>query len=178
LPSPHPEKVTKKSAPGVVDAPERIIVPSDDLQTNHGELYNPLAPPEPNALARRLEALTSASELDSVECPPLSDDSVTSNSTLMTPEPVTTTLDHVDSTPSSSDAGQAAHSSNGSPRQGDEFVVIDSTSSNESNDLADLALHDSIRGLYRLWKLGRQDKSLGHDRDAFLDSVRKAVDTL
>lgn len=178
MPSPRPERVTKKPAPGVVDSPERIIVPSDDLQTNHGELYNPLAPPEPNVLARRLEALTSGSDIDSAECPPLSDDSVTSNSTLMTPEAGTTSLNPIDSIHRSSDAIQTAESSNGSPRQADEFVVIDSTSSTTSNDLAEHALHDSIRGLYRLWKLGRPDNSIGQDRDAFLNSVRKALDTL
>ncbi|KAF8973952.1 hypothetical protein BDZ97DRAFT_1912399 [Flammula alnicola] len=112
LPSPHPEK--KKFA-GAADtdntAPARIIVPSDDFQIYHGEPYNPLEPPEPSALARRLEALSASSGSRS---PPLFDDSPT------------TDTDSISASPQGIDGMTASSSSGSCQLRTDELVPVDS----------------------------------------------------
>lgn len=143
-------------------APERIVIPSDELRLHHSELYNPLEPPEPSALARRLEAL-------SAESSPLSEESPTSASTTTSPERMDATLIEQSVSP--------LYSTSASSHQpGDEFVVVDSAVN--VTDPVQSILSCNIKGLYQLWKLGRQDKSVENDKEVFMTIVQQALSQL
>ncbi|KAF8168072.1 hypothetical protein B0H34DRAFT_44193 [Crassisporium funariophilum] len=162
LPSPLPEK--KTLAPDLArddSTPERIIVPSDDLQLHHVAPYNPLEPPSPEHLSRRLAALSSCE----INSPPPLDDSSTSDSD--TPSPHLTEVN----------PAHAPSFSSRSPYQlGEEYIVPGPAST--VDDAAQDVLRDSIKTVFRLWKLGRQDKPPDQEKDFFLSTVRQALDQL
>jgi len=58
IPSP---RLPKKTLEDEVPAEGRTLVPSGDLQRHHEEPYNPFQPPSPDALSRRLQALSDGS---------------------------------------------------------------------------------------------------------------------
>lgn len=162
LPSPLPRKKvfeTNLSDP----VPERIIVPSDDLQFRHVELYNPLEPPSPDTLARRLAALSSSSGANS---PPFLDDSPTTNSE--TPSPNIREVSHT----------QIFSSSPSISHQQSHQTVVDMHPQCDSNDQAQNALRDSIRSLYQFWKLSRPDMRSDQGRTLFLSTVYQVIDQL
>lgn len=164
LPSPRPQPNKQLGSNNVL--PERIIVASDEFQNNNAEVYNPLEPPAPASLARRLEALSTGSGIDS---PPLFDNDRTSDSA------TTSSLDPVPALTSSS--------STASPKQSsfDEFIVVDQDT-NISKDAIDDAtqdiLRDNIKSLYRLWKLNRCNTTIEDDKEVFLATVRQALEQL
>ncbi|KAF4623943.1 hypothetical protein D9613_001821 [Agrocybe pediades] len=207
LPSPLPSKKKVLGGPQAdTPLPDRIIVPSDNLQTNHVELYNPLEPPEPSSLVRRLEALSAESPSKSPTLFEFDGRPVT--------YPTPGELDSLsfNTAPDSPGAVPAlsASSSTASPqplqRCSDEFVVVDpaaaatvscavdsslpsdslilSHPSNDSHpqrhDPAQDILRENIKGFYQLWKLGRHDLSSNSttDKEIFLDNVRQALEEL
>jgi hypothetical protein len=137
--------------------PERIFVPSDDLQVHHIELYNPLEPPSPEALTRRLAALTSGYGAKS---PPFLDGS-----------PIT------DSETPSPDIGEVSHAQTFSPpSKSDKPITIHPQY--DSDDPAQDTLRDSIRSLYQFWKLSRPDRPSDQDKTLFLSTVYQVIDQL
>ncbi|KDR85019.1 hypothetical protein GALMADRAFT_233586 [Galerina marginata CBS 339.88] len=161
LPSP---RLSKKKLPAEGeqdnDIPERIIVPSDDLQTNHAELYNPLEPPPPASLARRLEALAAESGTNS---PPLFDDYPTRDSNTASPQ----ALEAMPALTSSSSTASP-------PQPLSDGFIVDQVSNHATQD----ALRDNIKSLFQLWKLARPDKSINEDKEFFLNTVRQALEQL
>ncbi|KIK06968.1 hypothetical protein K443DRAFT_673856 [Laccaria amethystina LaAM-08-1] len=73
LPSPLPNKQTFVQQD--VGTNRRVIIAGTELQQNAAELYDPLNPPSPNSLSRRLALVSSRPD-----SPPLLDDSPSSNS--------------------------------------------------------------------------------------------------
>lgn len=132
--------------------PERIFVPSDDLQVHHIELYNPLEPPSPEVLTRRLAALTTGYVAKS---PPFLDGSPITDSETPSPDIAQTFLP-----PSKSDKPIAIH-----PQY-------------DSDDRAQDTLRDSIRSLYQFWKLSRSDRPSDQDKTLFLSTVYQVIDQL
>ncbi|KAH9486907.1 hypothetical protein JR316_0000973 [Psilocybe cubensis] len=161
LPSPRPHPNKQLSSNNVL--PERIIVASDEFQNNKVEVYNPLEPPAPASLARRLEALSAGS---GAESPPLFDnDDPTSDSAIASP------LDPVPALTSSSSTASPKQSSS------EEFVVLESNK-NSIDDATQNILCDNIKGLYRLWKLNRPNTVVEDDKEVFLATVRQALQQL
>lgn len=158
LPSPLP---TKQKFPR--DDPERVIVPSEDLQIYHADPYNPLEPPSPEALSRRLAALSAAES--GAASPPLFDDSPTTDSNTASPQ-----LTEVAPTEDSSFPSPGV-----SQEPVNEFLVVDPGDS-VSLDNAEELLRDNIKALFRLWKSGRGETSTDRDKDIFLASVRQALE--
>lgn len=199
LPSPLPsKKKTLDQAESSRPLPDRIIVPSDDLQTNHVELYNPLEPPAPESLARRLEALSAESPSNSPTLFEFDGRPIDYPTQAEFAPPFNTAPDSPGAVPALS-----ISSSSASPpplqRSSDEFVVIDPAtdpdavnpsvpaeslilSSDDSHDYdpAQDILRENIKGLYRLWKLGRHDTSTDtpDDKEIFLATVRQALQQL
>ncbi|KAJ3508933.1 hypothetical protein NLJ89_g5488 [Agrocybe chaxingu] len=165
MPSPLP---TKKKFGQDADAtePGRIIVPSDDFRINHIEPYNPLEPPAPSSLARRLAALANESGANS---PPLFDDSTTTDSNTASPQLTEVVPANEERSPSLSPPQQPVES----------FVVVDvQDPADTTDDLSQDVLRENIKNLYRLWKLGRHDKSVEEDKDLFLAIAKQAVEQL
>ncbi|KAF8872142.1 hypothetical protein CPB84DRAFT_1818105 [Gymnopilus junonius] len=135
------------------DGEHSHIVPSDDLQTNHVELYNPLEPPPPASLARRLEALSSHDGTIS----PLFEDDLKADSNATIPHP----LEPVPALTSSS--------STTSPSSHDQPNTI-------TDNAAQDVLKDNIKGLYRLWKLVNQDLPSEHAKEVFLKNTRRVLE--
>ncbi|KAF8640457.1 hypothetical protein AX17_000121 [Amanita inopinata Kibby_2008] len=128
---------------------ERIMVSYPTIQT---EVYNPLMPPSPGQLARRLAALPSHPE----PSPPHSrNDSGGSDSDSPTLSPDQALPP--DSVPYTS------------------CLDAKPTISFMTEHPSDLFLRDAIRGIYRLWKEARPT---GVDKDAFLSIVRDSLHTL
>ena len=160
LPSPPHRK--KASETGVNNPmPERIIVPSDDLQIHRVEPYNPLEPLSPDALARRLAVLSSSNGANS---PPFLDDSPTTDSE--TPSPNIGSVNHT----------QGFSSQSITHQQPDEHITTHPQC--DSDDRAQNALRDSIRSLYQFWKLSRPDRHLDQDKALFLSTVHRVIDQL
>ncbi|KAF8807434.1 hypothetical protein BYT27DRAFT_7223258 [Phlegmacium glaucopus] len=157
LPSPMPRKKVYET--DVDPMPERIIVPSDDLQLHHIEPYNPLEPLSPETLARRLAALSSRSGANS---PPSLDDSPDSE----TPSPNLGEVSH----------NQTSSSPSISHQQLNEPVIMHPQS--DSDDRAQSALRDSIRSLYHFWKLSRPGRPSDQDKTLFLSTVYQVIDQL
>ncbi|CAA7266463.1 unnamed protein product [Cyclocybe aegerita] len=165
MPSPLP---TKKKFGQDADAVQtgRIIVPSDDFRINHVEPYNPLEPPAPSSLARRLAELANEPGASS---PPLFDDSTTTDSNTASPQLTEAVPANEERSPSFSPQQQPAES----------FVVVDvqdpvDTTVDPSQDV----LRENLKNLYRLWKLGRHDNSVEEDKDLFLTIAKQAVEEL
>ena len=140
--------------------PKRIFVPSDDLQIHHVELYNPLEPPSPDALARRLAALTSGYEKIQ---PAFLDGSPITDSE--TPSPDIGEVDHT----------QTSLSPSINHQQLDEPIAIHSQC--ELDDPQD-TLGDSIRSLYQFWKLSKPDRPSDQAKTLFLSTVHQVIEQL
>lgn len=134
--------------------PERIIVPPTGFQLNHADPYNPLEPPTPSALSRRLEALSREPESLSS---PLLEESESDSDTTSAHLPVLS--------PKTSDSLQLP---------GDEAVVHDSTA-NLIDPIHEI-LQNTVRNLYVLWKLGRRDQALDQDKELFMSTVQRALE--
>ena len=173
LPSPRP--LNKKLAPdvevGLGEGPERIFVPSDDFQIHHVEPYNPLEPPAPDSLARRLAALSALQTEPGSELrmsPPLfEDDSPTSDSNTASP--------HLAELLPPPEVPSPTYSP---------FVVAELPLESAPEDPRQLEhpsqelLRDNVKCLYRLWKFGRQDAATEQDKEVFLATVRQALEQL
>jgi len=160
LPSPRTRKKAFETDVAISDPiPERIIVPSDDLQIHRIEPYNPLEPVSPDTLARRLAALSSSYGANS---PSFLDDSPTSDS--QTPSPNIGEVSHTQTFPSSIITHQ----------QSDGPIIIDTPF--ETDDRAQEALRNSIRSLYQFWKLSRSDRPSDEDKTLFLSTVNQVID--
>ncbi len=157
MPSPLP--VTKFQSETTSDSqPERIIVPPTNFQIHHVDLYNPLEPPTPAALSRRLEALSK--EPESLSSPLVEESESDSDTTsahlldLNAPSPKI-----------SSDFLQLP---------GDETIVHNSTSN--PKDPVQEILQNTIRNLYMLWKSGRRDQAVDQDKELFMSTVQHALE--
>ncbi|KAF8898709.1 hypothetical protein BD779DRAFT_1485203 [Infundibulicybe gibba] len=141
LPSPLPAK--RK----LVQPSEHVEDPSVFSYSSHpSEIYNPLEPPSPTTLCRRLELIPSRS----ASPPLLTDDSASGSGTYSaTPSPPTQSADF------SSVSGFDQESAQ--------------TCAGENDDV----VKNTIKGIYRLWQMGRT-KSLD-DQEVFSNIVREAI---
>jgi hypothetical protein len=136
--------------------PERIVVPSDNLQIHHVDLYNPLEPPSPDSLARRLAALSSGFEANS---PPFLDDSTITDSGTSSPNIGEVSLTQSSSSPSITQP-------------------VTMHPQHDSDDRAQVALRDGIGSLYQFWKLSRPDIPLDQEKTLFLSTLHQIIDQL
>ncbi|KAF6765938.1 hypothetical protein DFP72DRAFT_1872 [Ephemerocybe angulata] len=158
---------------------ERIFVPSTTLVPDAGdtELYNPLEPPSPDALSRRLATLqavraASPPEEEEEDCSSVEDPSEG-------PEPAESALGLEET------QGQRPLSGSTVGSHRDEDVLLSevkpssetSSSDIEIESAADAAVKQSIQGLYALWKLDLQRQALAPSEEAFLALVRGAIAT-
>ena len=156
---PSPRSKQKASKTDVVKSdpmPERIVVPSDDLQIHHVEPYNPLEPLSPDSLASRLAALSSGYDANS---PPFLDDS--------------TITDSETSSPYIGEENFTQTSSSTSITQ-----PITMHSQYDSDDRVQIALHDGIRSLYQFWKLSKPDMPIDQEKTLFLSALHQIIDQL
>ncbi|PPQ64376.1 hypothetical protein CVT26_002083 [Gymnopilus dilepis] len=161
LPSPLP---TKKKLVGESELQStRIIVPSDDLQTNHVELYNPLEPPPPESLARRLEELSSQNGTVS----PLFEDDPQVDSNAAIPQPF-------ENVPPLTSSPSTASPSQPSSHLSDLHSQADAAPITTEQHL----LSNNIKSLYQLWALTRQDISAEQAKELFLARARQALEEL
>jgi hypothetical protein len=153
LPSPFPVKQKH-------DPSERVIVVY--AGSNPSTVYNPLDPPSPNTLARRLEDLSPR-----LPSPPLLDDysESASGSNSFPPSTVTLSTQLITVESGSSPPRPPLANSSVPPRVKDGSV--------ESR----AALKDTIRGVYYLWKSGRRlcARTEGEDEEEFMSIVRQAM---
>ena len=157
MPSPRSrKKASKTDAVLSHPMPERIVVPSDDLQIHHVEPYNPLEPLSPDSLTRRLAALSSGYEVNS---PPFLDDSTITDSETSSPNIGEVSLTQTSSSPSITQA-------------------ITTHPQYDSDDRAQIALRDGIRSLYQFWKLSRPDIPLDQEKTLFLSTLHQIIDQL
>ncbi|TFK41129.1 hypothetical protein BDQ12DRAFT_720836 [Crucibulum laeve] len=174
LPSPLPRSKRKlvdpsidPYAPSDTITADRIIVDASNLHNPQPEIYNPLEPPSPRNLSRRLAAISPRSG-----SPPLLAESPASDSE--TPSPFSAPADL---------AVPAEATSPLPPADG--FVVVDSDKYKgegvgpDSGSLEEIeaheALKDSIRGMYRLWKASKRKESAGPDAETFLAVVQQVI---
>lgn len=136
------------------------------MQLPRTELYNPLQPPEPGALASRLAALAMHPRSGAAS-PPLIDDSPTSDT-----ESNTASLQAADA----SLAPAASSEEFVSQRNSSEFSVVEPAL--DIDDPADDALRDHVKSLYKLWTLGRPNKPAGQEKELFLSAVKQALGQL
>ncbi|TFK77071.1 hypothetical protein BDN72DRAFT_852294 [Pluteus cervinus] len=114
-------------------------------------IYNPLQPPSPSSLARRLEKLSSRSD-----SPPLIDDTNTSAT--------------------ASDASPFMVPSE-EPIGTHQYIIVDEDENppiSPSHSPTDEALKQTIQGIYRMWKTSRPPHQRD-DQDAFLRIVQDAL---
>jgi len=166
LPSPRPPNKKLPSDMDTAAEPGRIFVASDDFQAHHVEPYNPLEPPAPESLARRLAAL----QTSGTASPTLFDESPISDSNTASP--------HIpEIIPVPADSSSSIYSPSQPPVDG--FVVVDEPDlSMNVEDANRDVLRDNVKSLYRLWKLGRQDVPAEQDKEIFLATVRQALEQL
>ena len=153
MPSPRSRKKAFKTDP----IPERIVLSSDDLQIHHVEPYNPLEPPSPDSLARRLAALSSGYEANS---PPFLDDSTITDSETSSPNIGEVILTQTSPSTSITQPITTMH-----PQY-------------DSDDQAQVALRDGIRSLYQFWKLSRPDVPIDQEKTLFLSTLNQIIDQL
>ncbi|KJA29211.1 hypothetical protein HYPSUDRAFT_95982, partial [Hypholoma sublateritium FD-334 SS-4] len=148
LPSPRPGKDKNYSA-----TEGRIIVPSDDLQIPRAAPYNPLQPPEPDALASRLAALAMHPRSGAAS-PPLVDVSP-----------------HSDTDSSTASAPTSEEGALGRPADAPTLVGNEHQNQPEDQD----ALRDHVKSLYTLWRAGRPGVPAEQDKALFLATVQRAL---
>ena len=156
IPSPLPPVKNIKSQvntiPDLETFPERVIIPSSEFQVHRVEPYNPLEPPSPAALSRRLQALSNESTT------PLLD------------EPVS----NFEIPPYHAEIAVA------SPNV---VEILSSTTSSriptDDHDPFQVIMQDTIKNLYKLWRLGKQDDhSAEQDKNVFILAVQHALEEL
>jgi hypothetical protein len=153
IPSPLPPAKSLKSSAlndvtNIEQHPERVIVPPTEFQLHHVEPYNPLQPPSPAAISRRLQALSSESP------------------TLASP-----LIDEPDSDTETSSSHQAEVDAAPLNLEHSQTPVDD-------HDPFQIAMQDTIKNLYKLWRLNRQDQSAVQDKDIFVVAVQHALEQL
>lgn len=155
VPSPRPRDRQLQPAEG----DQRIFIPSTELNPDllHPEPYNPLAPPSPGSLSRKLASLPTRPD-----SPPLQeeDDISSASASATSPSPQSPHTDLAEA--------------------GEPFVTLppasDSTAqerieSAEVNHIpADEALKSTIRGLYQLWRTGEKSQQ------DFMVLVKQAIE--
>ena len=156
MPSPRSRKKAKTDVVISDPMPERIVVPSDDLQIHHADPYNPLEPLSPDSLASRLAALSSGFEANS---PPFLDASTITDSETSSPNIGEVSLTQTSSSPSITQP-------------------ITMHPQYDSDDRAQIALRDGIGSLYQFWKLSRPDIPLDQEKTLFLSTLHQIIDQL
>jgi hypothetical protein len=125
--------------------------------------YNPLDPPSPNALARRLAELSPR-----LQSPPLDDDSESASDS-PTFSPLLNALLSSSAALSFTDTDTALSKDASCACEQDAQRTVPHHESHE-------ALKDAIRGVYRLWKSARKTDSATHEEgEEFLETVRQIV---
>ncbi|TFK30469.1 hypothetical protein FA15DRAFT_662425 [Coprinopsis marcescibilis] len=133
---------------------DRVFVTSSSFQPNLSEPYNPLEAPSPDALAKRLAALSQRPA-----SPPIEDEDDSTDSAITSPHQDAPELDSVD---------QASDQSPTLEDSIDEEPVVGES---------ELALRQTIQGLFLLWKAEQQRKSKDSNPELFLSAVRQAIRT-
>lgn len=148
--------------PGTADStipsplpPKRKLVQPHFIHTP-SPIYNPLQPPSPEDLSRRLEKLSSRSD-----SPPLVDDITTSSSA----------SDVINPSPRAPVSGASISTH--------QFIVVDESEHIHPSNapFVDDILKQNIQGLYRLWKTIRP-QAQQEDRRTFLRIAREALANL
>ncbi|KAG2023459.1 hypothetical protein CC2G_001113 [Coprinopsis cinerea AmutBmut pab1-1] len=141
---------------------ERVFVTSGSLQPNSTELYNPLVPPSPGSLAKRLADLSQRPS-----SPPMSpiddDEEASTDSNTTSPTRDAPELEFTGATPVDSPLTAASQNNLAGER-------------NSTTDETDVALRQTIQGLYQLWKADRHRTGLSSDTEAFVALVRSAIE--
>jgi len=145
IPSPRPHNCRLQSAEG----DQRIFVPSSKLNPDlpQLDLYNPLAPPSPSSLLRRLASLPTRPD-----SPPLQDEDDPSSDSAF----VTSPSHHADLI--------------GAEEPSTVLLRPVVQSAEAISMSADEALKNTIRGLYQLWRTGKKS------RQDFLTLVERAIE--
>lgn len=132
----------------LAEGDQRIFVPSSELNPDlpHFDLYNPLAPPSPSSLSRRLASLPTRPDS------PLQDEDDPSSVSAS----VTSPFYHADLT--------------GAEEPSTVLLRPVIQSGEAISMLADEALKNTIRGLYQLWRTGKKS------RQDFLTLVERAIE--
>ncbi|PFH54503.1 hypothetical protein AMATHDRAFT_134069 [Amanita thiersii Skay4041] len=148
---PSPPSLKQKQQDFLHAESERIMI---SYPTTQVDIYNPLQPPSPNQLARRLAALSSEPQY-----PPPLDSPSHSGSDSPTLSPEQTHPTDLISLSGALDAKAA-------------LIQVD-------EHPGDDALRDSIRGIYRLWR-GSQPDGISHQdyQEAFMNIVRGTIHNL
>ncbi|KAF9453788.1 hypothetical protein P691DRAFT_630850, partial [Macrolepiota fuliginosa MF-IS2] len=154
VPSPRPVDRQHQPQNPESEADQRIFVPSSELNPDlpRKEIYNPLAPPSPSSLSRKLAALPTRPD-----SPPLQEEdddpsSASASATSQSPQSL-----HADFT---QEPFVVSHSA--------ADVAVDANAA--GNAAADEALKSAIRGLFRLWRAGARSQQ------DFLALVHQATD--
>jgi hypothetical protein len=152
IPSPIPPTKNIKSEvtndDDIVDCQERIIVPPPTEFQSHHVPYNPLGPPSPGGLARRLQAL-SDTQLSS---PFIDDEPDSGYGTLSPPRAADANTDTVEWQKQADDDHDYAA-----------FRMV---------------LQDTVKNLYKLWRMRGGDESAEQDRNLFVGAVQRALEDL
>lgn len=127
-------------------------------------------PPSPEALSRRLAALSAAESgaASHPASPPLFDDSPTTDSNTVSPQ-----LTEVAPTEDSSLPSPGISQESQEPEN--EFLPVDPAAVSPDHVAQEL-LRDNIKAMFRLWVLGRGETSTDRDKDIFLTTVRQALE--
>ncbi|KAJ2927139.1 hypothetical protein H1R20_g9940, partial [Candolleomyces eurysporus] len=174
IPSPLP---VKRNADGTqVAQSERIFIPSSSLRPDHDEddePYNPLQPPSPDALSRRLARLAVRPE-----SPPFEDENSSEDSDALPSPDRTHTEAELDQSPLRESAPPVPVQDRVASVESQQDMAVDQPQPNTQEERVDgdAALQQSIQGLYQLWKLQQQCKSQDADKESFLTLVRRAIE--
>lgn len=162
----------KRNADGTqVAQSERVFIPSSSLRPDNeddDEPYNPLQPPSPDALSRRLARLAVRPE-----SPPFEDENSSEDSDALPSPDRTLPEAEIDQSPLRESPPAPDHVSSAEAQQ--EAVIDKPQRSTEEQADSDAALQQSIQGLYRLWRL-QQNSPQNADKDSFLTLVRRAIE--
>jgi len=142
------------------------------------EPYNPLEPPSPDELTRRLASLVARPA-----SPPFDEEASSEDSDLAaTPdlpsqqaeaeEPHPSSLHEISPIKNEQPLSATDTPPDVAGRSSPKFGSADSTA---PEDESDAALQHSIQGLYRLWKLEQQRKQTSQHAEAFLALVRRTI---
>ena len=125
-----------------------MTVPPAEFQVHHVEPYNPFEPPSAGGISRRLQALSS--EPDTLPSPLVEEPD--SSSEINSPYRAV-----VETSP----------------------TTVKSQLPADDHDVAfQMVLQDTIRNVYTLWRMSRQDDSAEQDKKIFVDVVRRALERL
>ncbi|KAJ3576665.1 hypothetical protein NP233_g287 [Leucocoprinus birnbaumii] len=143
IPSPRPRD--RQLQP--IEGDQRVFVPSTELNPDllHGELYNPLAPPSPSSLSRRLASLPTRPD-----SPPLheEDDASSASASATSPSPQSP----------HPDLDEGGEPSIVLPPAANDTAQERTQTADVNYKPADEALKGTIRGLYQLWRSGERSQ--------------------